>query len=271
MRCEIIIADHTPRQDTTVHEQKEDMQLILLRAADSIVRRMLIFLAVITALYFASGAADLYSFLHHNAGSEYHDFAELMAVNPDTAAWIRMDGTRIDHPVVQGIDNFEYLSKDFNGLDYAGGTIFLDADCRKDMGETYILIHGHNMAGGAMFGDLTKYTDENFFNEHTTGELLTPAGEYDLCTAGVSIEDAYHSEVYDISTGRDAGITAASKYRSLSGHCILTRMVDFGKDDKLVALSTCAGDMSENRTVLFCRARLREQERSLRQDEQEAQ
>ena len=45
-------------------------------------------------------------------------FVELLQINPDVVAWVTLEGTQIDHPIVQGEDNLEYLNKDVYG-DYA--------------------------------------------------------------------------------------------------------------------------------------------------------
>ena len=72
-------------------------------------------------------------------------FAELLQINPDVVAWVTLEGTQIDHPIVQGEDNLEYLNKDVYG-DYAlSGSIFLDSRCRCDLQEDYLLLYGHHM------------------------------------------------------------------------------------------------------------------------------
>lgn len=131
---------------------------------------------------------DMYRFTQAGIdGVEYRDFAALRQINPDVAAWLTLDGTHVDHPVVKGKDNFEYLDRDFYGKTYAGGTLFLDEQCPKDFTQEYQLIHGHHMAGGAMFGDLKKYLDKNFFRKNKKGQLLTPTSRYDLEIIGAGI------------------------------------------------------------------------------------
>lgn len=177
-------------------------------------------------------------------GVKYHDFDELLAINPDTVAWLTVDGTHIDHPVVQGKDNFEYLDKAFTGEFYAGGTLFLD--CKNDKGfrDGYNIIHGHHMNRGAMFGDLEKFLETDFFEKNRTGKLLTPAYDYDLEIIAAGIFNAYDSEVYAV--GDTQPIRAIQKKAR--------QRRDFAKDGKpLLALSTCSGEMNDDRIVVFCR------------------
>ena len=128
----------------------------------------------------------------------YNEFDELLAVNPDTVAWITIDGTNIDYPVVQGKDNFEYLDKAFTGEFSVGGTLFLDSACSGDFSERYSIIYGHHMAGGKMFGDLKKFRDGDFLAKNHRGVLLTPEWDYDLDIIAAGRYDAYDADVYTV-------------------------------------------------------------------------
>ena len=41
------------------------------------------------------------------------DFGELKKLNKDIVAWIKIPGTRINYPIVQGSDDEEYLHRTF--------------------------------------------------------------------------------------------------------------------------------------------------------------
>lgn len=109
-------------------------------------------------------------------------FAELRAVNADVCAWVTLDGTGVDYPVVQGKDNLTYVNTDVYGNFSLAGTIFLDTRCAPDFAGGYSLLYGHHMVSGQMFGDLEKYQDAAFLREHRTGTLLLPDG---ACTLEV--------------------------------------------------------------------------------------
>lgn len=98
-------------------------------------------------------------------------YRALYRQNPDMIGWLRIDGTDIDLPVVQTPgDNEYYLRRGFDGLYSTGGTLFLDEHCSVDIGNPTAnwLIYGHNMADGSMFGELTRYREEDFYKEHPT-------------------------------------------------------------------------------------------------------
>lgn len=112
-------------------------------------------------------------------------YRELYEQNPDMVGWLRVDGTKIDYPVVQiPGDNSYYLRRGFDRLYSATGTLFLDGRCTlgpmEEGGTANALIYGHNMLSGAMFGELSRYTDEAFFQEHPTFtfDTLTEPGTW---------------------------------------------------------------------------------------------
>lgn len=219
-----------------------------LNIATGILKRATIFILALAFLFVASTVYDMFAFTGQGLGGEaFPGFDELFKRNPDTVAWIKMDGTHINHPVVQAKDNFEYINKSFDGEFYQGGAIFLDCDNAKDFSERYVIIHGHHMSRGAMFSDMAAYLDESFFEDNKTGELVTPNALYALTVCGVKTADAYEGELYYV--GPEAG-----RPLHLMDDCMYKRDVPFNEDDKLVMLSTCAGDMTSKRVVLFCRA-----------------
>lgn len=216
------------------------------RNINKYVDRTLLGILLLAILIVGFALLDNIAFLDKGInGVKYHDFDELLAINPDTVAWLTVDGTHIDHPVVQGKDNFEYLDKAFTGEFYAGGTLFLDYQNDKKFRDSYNIIHGHHMSGGAMFGDLEKFLDEDFFAANETGTLLTPTYDYDLQIISSGIFDAYDGEAYAV--GKNVPKT---KIRNETKYC---RNLTLKDGEQVLALSTCAGDMNNDRIIVFCK------------------
>lgn len=95
----------------------------------------------------------------------------LRELSDDAVAWLTVDNTRIDYPVMQGKTNEEYLNKDPYGEFSLSGSIFLDSRNDKSFGDEYSLIYGHHMEYEAMFGALDGYAGKAFFDAHKTGTL----------------------------------------------------------------------------------------------------
>jgi len=91
---------------------------------------------------------------------------DLSEINPDYIAWIRIDGTDIDYPVVRGPDNFKYLNTTFTGDRNPSGTIFMDSENQNGF-DFFAILHGHNMRDGSMFAGLHRFTDNRFRTEHS--------------------------------------------------------------------------------------------------------
>ena len=109
------------------------------------------------------------------------DFKALKKINPDIVAWIRIPDTSIDYPVVQGNDDFYYLTHTFKKAEHVAGAIFLDSDNNADFSDDKNIIYGHNMKDGSMFRGLRNFLDDEFLKEHHILYLYLPDG---LCQSG---------------------------------------------------------------------------------------
>ncbi|MBQ2803289.1 MAG: sortase [Lachnospiraceae bacterium] len=97
--------------------------------------------------------------------------------NDDMAAWIQIPNTNIDYPVMwTPRDENYYLYRDFDGSNNQNGCLILDTDSSLDPLTTNLIIHGHNMRSGAMFGNLTDYEKEDYYQNHKEIILHTKEG-----------------------------------------------------------------------------------------------
>ena len=106
------------------------------------------------------------------------DWDFLRDVNPDIAGWLYCPGTVINYPVMQTDDNDFYLHHDFRGEYSPGGALFADSACAFHTPNSALVIYGHNMKDGSMFGTLTRYRDRAYFEENPDMWLLTPERDY---------------------------------------------------------------------------------------------
>ena len=83
-------------------------------------------------------------------------YADSFAANGDMAAWLQIPDTNIDYPVMwTPKDETYYLYRAFDGSKNKNGCLLLDDESCVDPLTTNLIIHGHNMKSGAMFGNLT--------------------------------------------------------------------------------------------------------------------
>ena len=95
--------------------------------------------------------------------------AELYAQNPDIIGWIRIDGTKLDYPVMYTPDDEEkYIYANFEGEYDKSGLPFIDKDCTMDPESQALVIYGHNMKNGTAFKTLFSYEKKKFLEENPT-------------------------------------------------------------------------------------------------------
>ena len=112
--------------------------------------------------------------------------------NEHMVGWLKVDGTNIDYPVMwtPGDENY-YLYRGFDGSDDLNGCLILDTDSSVEPLTTNLIIHGHNMKSGAMFGNLTDYEDKSYYEEHKYMSLYT-----EECLRNYEVIAVFRSQVY---------------------------------------------------------------------------
>ena len=161
-------------------------------------------------------------------------------ITSDMVGWITMDDTNIDYPIMQGEDNTEYLNKDPYGKFSLSGSIFLDSRNNSAFTDEYSLIYGHHMEYGVMFGALDDYLDEDYLQSHRHGQLLVGRDGkvmYEL--------EAFYAMSAD---AKDDFIFNPENYEELYA---FLREKGMDINHRVLCLSTCAGDTSTTRIVVF--------------------
>ena len=204
------------------------------------------------------------------------DLADAYAQNDDLVGWLKA-GEGIDLPVVQS-DNTYYLDHGFTGEEDRNGTLFLNMNNQLFPPDDVLLIHGHNMKDGSMFGTLPKFEQYDYAKEHPLVTFQTIYDEEPVYYAPVSVFNASmlpdHSRYFDITQivfpDDEAGeVTDSSTFRQSSAFkayldelravSLWESPVDVNVDDKLLMLITCSYDLEDGRLMVVCR-RLRDGE-----------
>lgn len=179
------------------------------------------------------------------------DFAALESINSDCVAWIRIDGTEIDYPVVQGHDNSFYLKHLFGGEWNGAGCIFLDSRVNPDLSDRHSVLYGHHMKNGTMFSDIAKYKDQTFYENHTTGMILTPTENYRIEFFAGYVAGA------DDETAWKVTFATEDEYvdwlNETVGRSWFNSEVIPTAEDRVITLSTCSYEFNNARFVLIGR------------------
>lgn len=98
-------------------------------------------------------------------------FDELKQINSDTVAWLKINNTVVDYPVVQTTDNNKYLNYSFDNSKNINGWIFMDYRNNPNNLDKNTIIYGHSGNNKVMFGDLYKTINSNWYNNNHFIEL----------------------------------------------------------------------------------------------------
>ena len=161
-------------------------------------------------------------------------------------------GTAVGYPLMHTPEDSEkYLRKDFYGAYSVSGVPFLDGRCSLESAN--LIIYGHNMNNGTMFGSLKNYTDASYYAEHPTIELETAAGKalYTIFSVmKVQKEDAwYRFLIVDTETDFLHQIRYARECALYDTGIIPT----YGQ--QLLTLSTCYGSSGGDGRLLIVAAK----------------
>ncbi len=212
----------------------------------------------------ASVDGDLLKFkpVLNAAGESNPTLSELIAINPDVRAWLTVNDTHIDYPLLQGMDNVRYVNVDVYGNFALSGSIFLDFRNAPDFSDFYSLVYGHHMSGGAMFGDLEHFLEEAYFDAHKTGNLFLLDRTYDIELFACLQVDAFDEYVFDPHYdrgGSQPGEREQAMLDYLREKAVFYRELEqaLTVDDRIIGLSTCSEASTNARTVVFGRLRER--------------
>lgn len=175
------------------------------------------------------------------------DFDALRETCPDVMGWVRIEGTKIDYPIVQGEDNLFYLKHLPDGTANEAGSIMMDCANHPDFTDDVTILHGHHMRSGAMFGDLDLYKSAGYYAEHPMMRLFTPDGDYDVAIFAAYSVDGATFAYPTVFTGR-AGFDEFL-HRARSRSCFTTD-VEVGYGDRILMLSTCAYSYENERFLV---------------------
>ena len=185
------------------------------------------------------------------------DFAVLREINPDIVAWIYIEGTKINYPIVQGGDNSYYLKHLFSGEWNGSGCIFLDFRNDASFADRHSIIYGHHMKNGTMFSDLERFKKKEFWEEHKTFrfDTLYVKQTYEVIAVfktavytGSENEFKYYQFVDAAVQEQFDGYIQRAKEKAFYDTGV---SAEYG--DKLITLSTCEYSGQNSRLVVVAK------------------
>ena len=190
------------------------------------------------------------------------NYQPLIQENSHLAAWLMMEDTEVDYPVLYTPEEPEYyLRRAFDGSYALSGSLFIGANSFPD--GSNIIIYGHNMKDDSMFGSLDSYADEDYAREHQKiiYDLIQPDGSYERLTFEVMA--AFYSRIYSVDEenvfryyyGTDLSDPDAFQYyiEEVMSASLYDLGVTAEYGDRLLTLSTCSYHTEDGRFVVVAR------------------
>lgn len=202
------------------------------------------------------------------------ELASIYQLNNDLVGWFDMPYLNARYPVTQKKDDPNYyLYRDFYGADNISGCLYVDSDCDVYEPSDNVVIYGHAMKTGAMFGGLSKYQDKSYWEQHQTFTFdtlyerhtyqifcvfKTTGTQYDTDGSRLGYpyhvktdfanEEAFNKFISDIKGDAFVSNNGSGGYR---GYCFYDTGITPQYGDKLLCLSTCEYSYNNGRLVVM--------------------
>ena len=184
-------------------------------------------------------------------------YKKLFSQNKSLIGWIKIDDTNIDYPVMQTVNNEYYLDHNYNQQYDKNGSIFLDKDCDITNPGCNMIIYGHHMKSGKMFGNLQLYSNREYYEKHPYIQFDTiyEEGRYQIMyvfRSRIYNEDEIvfkYYQFFEASTPEEFD----SHMNEMAKLSLYDTGVRAAYGDKLITLSTCDNSEQDGRFVVVAK------------------
>ena len=186
-----------------------------------------------------------------------YDYALYYAKNPQTIGYLRIDGTKIDTPVVQADNDKYYLRHDFNGNSTSYGAVFATYKANFKPFDRNTLLYGHNMFDGERFAALANYKSIDYFKKHPVIQFdtLFEKHQWKVCAViltngSVQSDNGYF---FDFTFDNCSDACFEEYIAELEKRKLYDTGVDLLPTDKLITLCTCTYEYDDSRLLVIAR------------------
>lgn len=190
------------------------------------------------------------------------EYQEVYEMNPDLVGWLTIPGTVIDYPVVQSDDSDFYLTHDFSGAENPNGQLILDKQCDPYTPSYHLVISGHSMKNGSMFGGLVNYMNESYWRSRKVVrfDTLNESREYVIFAAFFSADYDLDETGFRYNANIQYRVDAEAWLKEISENRLYETGIETEFGDEFLTLTTCSHVYrKDGRFVVVCR-RIREGE-----------
>lgn len=183
------------------------------------------------------------------------DFDTLKKGNDEIYAWIKIDDTKVDYPIVQSrTDDSFYLRHKAEDKSWsANGAVYTELGNSRDFGDFITVIYGHNGYSDTMFTTLHYFEKEEFFNSHPYFYIYTPTKRltYQVVSA-FKYDDRHILNSFDFARAEDLEeFQSIIKDPKSSLKNVRTELdKEINGSSRIVVLSTCITNQKSSRYLV---------------------
>lgn len=172
---------------------------------------------------------------------------DLKNSNPDTVAWLSVDGTTINYPIVQTTDNDYYLNHSYDKSKKKTGWTFMDYRNNSDMSDNNTIFYGHNLFNKTAFGSISDIFSVAWQKSSNKSILVITENKKYYYT----IFSAYYiePEVYYLQNVFYDDEEYQEFLNTISSRNILDIDNSVTVNDRIITLSTCSDDNTGRKVV----------------------
>lgn len=172
-------------------------------------------------------------------------FEKLQTINENIVGWITIPNSQLNNPVMYSGDNDYYLHHNYLDEESRAGSVFMDFRNDVEGLGRHTILYGHVMRNGSMFGEIAKFAEQSYADEHSVMTFSTLYENYELqvFAAYETTTDFYYIETDftdDAAFGRF--LTEIQKRSVIS----MPVDVDVTATDQILTLSTCTTSLADN-------------------------
>lgn len=182
-------------------------------------------------------------------------FQTLLEHNSDTVGFLTVEGM-LSLPVAQRVnDNQYYLTHNFDGEESVEGALFMDGINRLVPEDDCLIVYGHNMKDGTMFGLLHWYETEEYMRAHPLirFDTLYDNRAYVPVAAFAASTNPSDSRYFEVRRFVFDDGEFEVFLHLLKAHSLWPAPVDVRYGDGLLLLVTCEHANSDGRFILALR------------------
>ena len=173
--------------------------------------------------------------------------------NQDFIAWISIEDTPIDYPVMSTPnDPNYYLRRNFHKEYAISGTFFIGDGLKPD--SQSFVVYGHNMQNSKMFGTLDNYEDKAYMEEHKYIEFKTLKEDrrYEVIAAFYTNIETSNFKYFNFC-GNPSREDFEKYIKNLSNVSLYGKVDNITHEDQIMMLSTCSDTSGPERFVVVAK------------------